>query len=289
MRLCFDATRFGYGLREAVELCVHKQLPAVEYAFEAFNVTGKSSATLSKDERSYLGGVREVCERNEITVECISLNSPLDIDDKTSAKRFGTMAAKLAAVANGVGAPRLGFYITAPVSDDWNEIAETHLAPLIDHCAKLDVKPVLRLSTAPPLQGKSLKKWRPIGPDDWRNLLSIAPGLSISFSPADCVWQSIDYLRSLPVFISAIEIVEAVNIEISRDLLADSGLFGPLWWRYRMAGRGQVDWRQFVEALKLYEYKGCISLRMDDEFLAATEFDTALEESAEHFKRLVRD
>jgi sugar phosphate isomerase/epimerase len=289
MRLCFDATRFGYGLREAVELCVHKQLPAVEYAFEAFNVSGKSSATLSKDERSYLSGVRELCEQNEVTVECISLNSALNTEDKSSAKQFGTMAAKLAAVAHEVGSPRFGFYITAPAAEAWDEIAEAHLAPLIDRCAKHGVKPVLRLATPPPLQGKSLKIWRPLGPEDWRNLLSIAPGLSISFSPADCVWQSIDYLRSLPVFISAIEIVEAVNIEVSRDLLADSGLFGPLWWRYRMAGRGQVDWRQFMEALKLYEYKGCISLRMDDEFLPATEYDTALEESAEHFKKLVRD
>jgi sugar phosphate isomerase/epimerase len=289
MRLCFDATRFGYGLREAVELCVHKQLPAVEYAFEAFSVAGKSSASLSKDERTYLNDVRDVCSRNEVSIECISLNSPLNVTDKQVSKLFGTMAAKLAVLAHEVGSPRFGFYVNPPLDEDWESICEKHLAPLIDLCAKNDVKPVLRLATPPSLQGKSLKVWRPIGPDDWRSLLSMAPGLSISFSPADCVWQSVDYLRSLPVFLPAIEIVEAVNIEISRDLLADSGLFGPLWWRYRMAGRGQVDWRQLVEALKLYEYKGCVSLRMDDEFLPVSEFDTALEESAEHFKRLVRD
>jgi sugar phosphate isomerase/epimerase len=289
MRLCFDATRFGYGLREAVELCVQKQLPSVEYAFDAFDVAGKTAAALSKDERGYLGDVKELALANEVSIECVTLNSPLDASDKASAKQFNTMAAKLAALAQAAGALRFGFYIQPGVADNWDEVAEKHILPLVSLCAKHDVKPVLRLCTPPPLQGRSLKTWRPIGPDDWRNLLSLAPGLSISFSPADCVWQSIDYLRSLPVFISAIEIIETVNIEISRDLLADSGLFGPLWWRYRMAGRGQVDWRQLIEALKLYEYTGCLSIRMDDEFLPVTEYDTALEESADKFKQMLRD
>ena len=30
MQLCFDATRFGYGLREAVEICARKSMPAAD-------------------------------------------------------------------------------------------------------------------------------------------------------------------------------------------------------------------------------------------------------------------
>ena len=36
---------------------------------------------------------------------------------------------------------------------------------------------------------------------------------------------------------------------------------------YRRPGKGQLDWRQLIEALKLYDYKGMLSIHLDDEFI----------------------
>jgi len=56
-------------------------------------------------------------------------------------------------------------------------------------------------------------------------------------------------------------------------------------------GKGQVDWRQVLELLKLYDYQGCLSLQFDDEFIEAG--DTlglleALNEQTRVFRPLVR-
>jgi len=143
--------------------------------------------------------------------------------------------------------------------------------------AARNVKPLVRLSAPREFYGQSLRKWRPLDPQLWRDLLSDVPGLSFSFSPADCVWQSIDYLRVLHGLVPAIEHVEANDLEINREILIEGGLFGPSWWRYRMPGKGQVDWRQLVEALKLYGYEGNLSLQFDDEFVNESDLESALD------------
>jgi sugar phosphate isomerase/epimerase len=56
-------------------------------------------------------------------------------------------------------------------------------------------------------------------------------------------------------------------------MLKDSGLFGPLWWRYRLPGKGQIDWAQVVEALKLYGFTGSFSVHLDDEFVVSQPCD----------------
>ncbi len=288
MRLCFDATRFGFSLKEAVELCVLKQLPAVEYTFEPFAVDGKKSQKISAEEKDYLGQIRAACLANEIEVACINLQSCLDCSDKTAIKHFHRMLGKLAAVAQEVGCQRLSFWIEPGCGEQWMEQLDGILTPVIEVSAQHGVKPVLRLSTPRSHQGQSLRLWRPLQPQEWREILSAFPALSLAFSPADCVWQGIDYLQILPPFTAALELVELHDVEINRSLIADSGLFGPLWWRYRMPGKGQVDWRQTIEALKLYDYQGPLSLCLDDEFVPAQELHQSLDQAVAAFAPYMR-
>ncbi len=128
-------------------------------------------------------------------------------------------------------------------------------------------------------------------PQDWRDILSSCPDLSLSFSPADCVWLGIDYLKILSGLVSAIDHVEAHDIEINRTLLNDSGMYGPLWWRYRMPGKGQVDWSQLIELLKLYDFAGTVSIHLDDEFIGeeAEDLADALTRSVKVLAPLVKD
>jgi sugar phosphate isomerase/epimerase len=161
----------------------------------------------------------------------------------------------------------------------WLSAAEQQLQLINEELAESGVSLLIRLATAPQFRGRSLKSWTAMEPQDWRDLLSVGEGVGLSFSPADCVWLGIDYLKVLPGIVSAIEHIEAHDIEISRDLLKDSGIYGPLWWRYRLPGKGQVDWTQLIEALKLYEF-------------VVNEFDMledALDSSIKLFAPLVKD
>jgi len=68
-------------------------------------------------------------------------------------------------------------------------------------------------------------------------------------------------------------------------------MYGPLWWRYRLPGKGQVDWTQLVEALKLYDFKGTFSIHLDDEFVANDHesLEQALESSLKLLAPIVND
>ncbi len=127
-------------------------------------------------------------------------------------------------------------------------------------------------------------------PQDWRDLVCACPGIGLSFSPADCVWLGIDYLKILPGIASAVEHIEAHDIEINRAILTDSGLYGPLWWRYRLPGKGQVDWTQLIEALKLYDFSGLFSVHLDDEFVPGDwqSLEDALESGVKYLAPRVR-
>lgn len=290
MRLCFDATRFGCGLDGAVTLAASKGLRAFEYSFQPF-ATGKSEAALDKKESSYLDDVRKLCDESQVEIACLNLDYSLDSQDKKAARKFVQMTSKLALVASVVGCPRISFSVVPQANGAWMETVEETLASVNAAAGARNVKTLLRLSTPTEFRGLSLKKWKMTEPQDWRDLISTCPDLSLTFSPADCVWLGIDYLQILSGIAQAIDHVEAHDVEINRTLLNDSGLFGPLWWRYRIPGKGQVDWRQLIEALKLYDFHGSLSIHLDDEFIGQENEDLsdALDNCIKTLAPLVRD
>lgn len=290
MRLCFDATRFGSGLEGAIELATSRGVAAVEYSLAPFETSSKSGKTLKKQELAYFQGIRSLGEENSVAVSCMSLDYLHQPGDKRSTPRFIRMMTKLGAVAEALGCPRVSFHVAPGIDDKWKSDFEADFDKFAQPMLERGVRPVLRLSTPASSRGLSLKRWISMEPQDWRDLLSTCDGLSLSFSPADCVWLGIDYLQILPGFISAIDYVEANDVEVNREMLKDSGMFGPLWWRYRRVGRGKVDWRQLIEALKLYGYEGDLSIHLDDEFIDNDRYslEQALDEGIKEIAPLAR-
>jgi sugar phosphate isomerase/epimerase len=327
MQLCFDATRFGFGLDEAIEFAASKGVPGVEFAFEPFDVTAKT-AKLSSQESESLAGVRELCQRVGVKIACIRLDYVLDSEDKKAAKQFQLMMKKLALVAQAVDCDRITFMLRGSEVDGWVERAADVINPVLKEFAKLSgedssgsagfqpasdaasseafsaalnagsadapsapkLKLLLSLSTPASNRGRTLRQWRPMEPQEWRDLIAHCPGLALSFSAADCAWQNINYLQILPGLVQAIEHVEANDVEINRELLQDSGLFGPLWWRYRKPGKGSIDWRQLIEALKMYDYNGSLSIHLDDEFVDINNgnLEESLDDSVKFFTPLLK-
>lgn len=271
MRLCFDATRFGSSLQEAVELAVEKQLSACEFSFADFDVSEEADDTLTPDETDYLKSVAELGKTNNVEISCLKLTSLLKVSDRNSVDKFKSCIKKLASVAELLSCKQLLFYLQAEADPNWLVSAEDVLAPVVHSLKAKDLTLVLSLSTPQAFLGKSLRSWRPLEPQEWRDLLAGIPGLGLSFSAADCVWQGIDYLRILSSLTPAIEHVEAQDVQVNRQMVKENGLFGPLWWRYMTVGKGQVDWAQFIEALKLYGYSGSLSVHFDDEFASENE------------------
>lgn len=290
MLLCFDATRFGCGLDGAVEIAAAKGLSAVEYSFASFSVSNKNGDSLDKKEQKYMSSVRKLGERHGVEITCLHLEECLDYQDKKATRKFVQMVDKLAAVAEAVGCWRISICFRPGNELVCQQELNATLSTLEESLSKRGIKLLLRLSTPVSFRGQSLKTWRAMEPQEWRDILAANPNVGLSFSPADCVWLGIDYLQILPGIAPAIDHVEAHDIEINRTLLNDSGMYGPLWWRYRLPGKGQVDWRQLIEALKLYDFTGSLSIQLDDEFVAGDgeDLDLALESTIKVLAPLVK-
>ena len=292
MRLCFDATRFGTGLDGAIELAASKGIGAIEYS-----IAGAKVSELSSKELKLLKQIRHLSEKTGVSIACLNLDYCLTFDGSrpnksprkknhenahpeimTQAetaphfekidKNFSKMLAKMMTVAKTIGCPKLSLSIQPGADSGWLEQAEKHIGAWQTELNNEGINLLLRLATPKENRGRSLKQWITMEPQDWRDLIAACPGLGLSFSPADCVWLGIDYLKILSGIVSGIDHIEAHDIEISRTMLSDSGMYGPLWWRYRLPGKGAVDWTQLLEALKLYGYDGDLSIHLDDEFIA---------------------
>ncbi|MDR3614560.1 MAG: sugar phosphate isomerase/epimerase [Candidatus Obscuribacterales bacterium] len=290
MRLCFDATRFGCGLDGAIDLAAQRGLTAVEYSFAPFAISGKNGGLLDAKERKNLEGIAELSRDSGVALVVLNLDFCLEPLDKKSVKQFGPMLLKVMHVAKVVGCKQVSFSVAPGFSQGWKDLVVSNVQQIQETFDDDSVGLLLRLATPSLFRNQSLKSWTAMEPQDWRDLVTSCPNLGLSFSPADCVWLGIDYLRVLAGLTPAIDHIEAHDVEISRDLLVDSGMYGPLWWRYRMAGKGQVDWRQFIEALKLYDFQGTVSIHMDDEFVAdeTEELDNALTTSMKFIQPLLR-
>lgn len=280
MKLCFDATKFGAGLKESVELAHEKGIPSLEFSFSPFSVTSKNALEVNKKEKTYLESLKKLGEDKGVEIASINLEYVHQPGNKKSFQKFTGMLSKLVKVADCLDCKRIGFHLEPGADEEWKTAFEQEYKEIQELMQPHVIKPVLRLSSPESKRGLSLKKWRAMEPQDWRDLLSSCEGLALSFSPGDCLWLGIDYLAILADFAPVIENIEGSDVEINRDMLKDSGMYGPLWWRYRLVGKGKVDWQQLIELLKLYGFAGTFSLRFDDEFIDG---DTKqLEEALDH-------
>jgi sugar phosphate isomerase/epimerase len=120
-------------------------------------------------------------------------------------------------------------------------------------------------------------------PPTWDMVFEIIPDktLGLNFDPSHLVWQQIDYLEVARKFGEHIYHVHAKDTEIIRSRLSYRGLLeshpfmmnppSTHWWRFRIPGWGQIDWRAFISVLKEIGYNYVLSIEYEDKFFSPEE------------------
>jgi len=100
----------------------------------------------------------------------------------------------------------------------------------------------------------------------WRRMFEEvdSPALGLQFDPSHLYWLKIDYLAALREFGPKVGLVHGKDTEILPEVLAKVGILGEGWWRYRLPGLGQVDWKAFMKALREIGYAGDIAIEHED-------------------------
>jgi len=165
----------------------------------------------------------------------------------------------------------IGRDLSASVADNLRDGA-TALPPLVSYAADHGVSLVIENC---PMEG-----WGPDGypanlaysPELWDWILEM--GFFLNFDPSHLVWLGIDPVAALKDYVAHVRHVQAKDVEIDPAARQRYSVFGRTvsrrsgwdtgWWRYRVPGLGQVDWRGVMDALYEGGYEGTVSVEHED-------------------------
>lgn len=171
----------------------------------------------------------------------------------------------------------VGRDITRTVRDNL-AVAEKVFPPIVEYAAARGVRLVIENC---PMEG-----WHPDGypanlaysPELWEWLTGL--GLYLNFDPSHLVWLGIDPVAVVGPYIDRILHVQAKDVEVDASARNTYGVFGKAadrsdpwasgWWRYRIPGLGQVDWRRLVDRLYEGGFDGFVSVEHEDPVWSGT-------------------
>jgi sugar phosphate isomerase/epimerase len=126
-----------------------------------------------------------------------------------------------------------------------------------------------------------MEGWHPDGypgnlaysPELWEWMFSL--GLFLNFDPSHLLWLGIDPVEALRPYVDRVAHAHAKDAETFERERNRYGFFGRVstreqdpwdmgWWRYRIPGLGQVDFRRYVDTLYEGGFDGVLSVEHED-------------------------
>ena len=174
-----------------------------------------------------------------------------------------------------LGAPAVGTFVGRDVTRSISENlqrAPAVLEPLVAHASSAGVR--LMVENCP------MSGWHPDGaagnlaysPELWDWLEEL--GLGLVFDPSHLAPLGIDPVQALRPVAHRVVHVQAKDIETFPARRQRTGFAGPVrdrsgpwdhgWWRYRVPGRGEVDWRGVIDVLDQAGYTGSVAVEHED-------------------------
>jgi sugar phosphate isomerase/epimerase len=150
--------------------------------------------------------------------------------------------------------------------------AEAIFAELVDRAGQLGVTLAV--------ENCFMNGWHPDGyagnlaysPELWEWLF--AQGLYLNYDPSHLLWIGIDPVTALRPYLDRIPHAQAKDAQLDPRARNRYGFFGKTlerehpwdegWWRYRVPGRGQVDWSGVVDTLYEGGFTGVLSVEHED-------------------------
>ena len=150
--------------------------------------------------------------------------------------------------------------------------AEEVFAPIVERAEDRGVKIII--------ENCVMEGWHPDGypgnlaysPELWEWMFSL--GLYLNYDPSHLIWMGIDPVKALQPYVDRIPHAQAKDVELFGDKRNRYGWPGKAvdredpwdvgWWRYRIPGLGEVDWRRLIDAMYEGGFDGVLSIEHED-------------------------
>ena len=193
-------------------------------------------------------------------------------------KERQTVNAHVLACANAaalLGCSVVGTFVgrdpTKTVSENLRD-AERLFPPLVERAGERGVRLVI--------ENCVMEGWHPDGypgnlaysPELWEWMFSL--GLYLNYDPSHLCWMGIDPVAAVRPYVDRVLHAQAKDIEVFPERRNRFGYPGKAvgrddpwdvgWWRYRIPGLGQIDWKRVVDALYEGGFDGTLSIEHED-------------------------
>jgi sugar phosphate isomerase/epimerase len=150
--------------------------------------------------------------------------------------------------------------------------AERIFPELVRHADEAGVKIII--------ENCVMEGWHPDGypgnlaysPQLWEWMFGL--GLYLNYDPSHLLWMGIDPVEALKPYVDRIPHAQAKDLQILEGKRNRYGYPGKAiaredpwdvgWWRYRVPGLGDVDWRRVVDTLYEGGFSGTLSIEHED-------------------------
>ncbi|WP_300009226.1 sugar phosphate isomerase/epimerase [Pseudonocardia sp.] len=259
---------------EALEVAAWPDLGARPFTATHLDVAGFGSGHADE--------TRALVDKNGLTVSSLAYYDNNLHPDPTERAAVNSHVAACIDAAALLGCPCVGTFVGRhpgrTVAENLRD-AETVFAPLVDRAGERGVKLVI--------ENCVMEGWHPDGypgnlaysPELWEWMFSL--GLYLNYDPSHLVWMGIDPVEALRPYVDRIPHAQAKDVQLFPAQRNRYGWPGRAvvredpwdvgWWRYRVPGLGQVDWRGVVDALYEGGFDGVLSVEHEDPVWGGTE------------------
>ena len=244
-----------------------------------FTATHIDPASLTADDAAE---VTDLFARHDLLLSSLAFydnNLHPDPDERAAINRHVLACIDAAAL---LGVPSVGTFIgrdpNKTVAENLRE-AERIFAPLVAHADDRGVRLII--------ENCVMEGWHPDGypgnlaysPELWEWLFGM--GLYLNYDPSHLVWMGIDPVEAVRPYVDRVEHAQAKDIQVFPERRNRYGYPGKAvvrenpwdvgWWRYRVPGLGDVDWRRLIDVLYEGGFDGVLSVEHEDPIWGGTQ------------------
>ena len=259
---------------EALEVAAWPALGDRPFTATHLDVDGFSSADAES--------VRALFGEHDLTLSSLAYydnNLHPDPDERAAVNAHVLACIDAAAL---LGCPTVGTFVGRDpgrsVADNLRE-AEKVFDPLVSRAGEKGVKLVI--------ENCVMEGWHPDGypgnlaysPELWEWMFDL--GLYLNYDPSHLVWMGIDPVEALRPYVDKVAHAQAKDVQTFPERRNRFGWPGRAvhrpdpwdvgWWRYRVPGLGEVDWRRVVDTLYEGGFDGVLSVEHEDPVWGGTE------------------
>ncbi|MFF8234007.1 sugar phosphate isomerase/epimerase family protein [Streptomyces caelestis] len=218
---------------------------------------------------------RELLERTGLTISSLAYYENNLHPDPATRESIRTHLKHAIDTAARLGVDSVGTFIgrdpRLSVLENLRE-GEKVLPELVDYAGERGVKIVI--------ENCVMEGWHPDGypgnlaysPELWEWMFDL--GLYLNWDPSHLTWIGIAPLETIEPYLDRIVHTQAKDVELFPGKRNRYGFFGIVdkggnpwttgWWRYRVPGLGEIDWRRIIDRFHDLGYTGTVSVEHED-------------------------